>query len=99
VRVDYGRLRVVGNIAHARVIVDGHVVGRVPFEGSVAAGTHWVRVESNGMKAIERNVVIERGQLTPMRVRLRPTSGRGGGIATAVIAGLLLAGGITSADR
>lgn len=96
-RVDFGRLRVVGNIAGSRVLVDGQQVGTVPFEGQVSAGPHRVRVESDGMKAYETNVTIRNGQLTPMRVRLRPDVGRGGGIVTAVFAGILLAGGVTTA--
>lgn len=94
-RVDFGRLRVVANITGARVFVDGHLAGTVPYEGQVSAGTHRVRVESDGMKAFEESVTIRQGQLTPMRVRLRPDVGRGGAWVTTVFSALFLAGGVT----
>jgi hypothetical protein len=96
-RLENGRLRVTGNVAGARVLVDGTEVGHVPFEGDVGGGPHRVRVESNGMKAFEETVMIERGQLTPMRVRLRPDVDRSGAIVTTVFASLVLAGAITTA--
>jgi hypothetical protein len=96
-RVEFGRLRVVGNISGSRVYVDGQQVGVVPFEGQVSAGPHRVSVQSDGMKTYEANVTIRNGQLTPMRVRLRPDVGRGGAIVTTVFAGLLLGGGIATA--
>lgn len=94
-RVDYGRIRVVANITGARVLVDGAQVGTVPFEGQVSAGTHVVTVVSDGMKAWQRTVTVQQGQLTPMRVRLRPDVGRGGAWVTTAFSALFLAGGIT----
>lgn len=94
-RVAYGRLRVTGNIRGASVLVDGEVVGEVPFEGQVPAGDRQVRVESDGMKAYEAEVEISRGQLTPLRVRLRPAPGRGAAVATSIFTALVLGGGIT----
>jgi hypothetical protein len=75
-RVDFGRLRVVANLSHARVLVDGEPVGGVPYEGQLSPGTHEVEVEADGMKSFSETVTIERGQLTPMRVRLRPRPSR-----------------------
>jgi hypothetical protein len=93
-RVSYGRLRVVGNLRGARILVDGVQVGAVPWEGQVEGGTHIVRVEHDNMKAWESPVEVARGQLRPIRVRLRPAVGRGGAIAAGVIGGLALGGAI-----
>jgi hypothetical protein len=93
-RVSYGRLRVVGNLRGARVYIDGAQVGAVPWEGQVEGGTRIVRVEQDGMKAWEAPVEVARGQLRPIRVRLRPAMGRGGAIVAGIIGGLSLGGGI-----
>ncbi|MBX7191263.1 MAG: PEGA domain-containing protein [Sandaracinaceae bacterium] len=93
-RVSYGRLRVVGNLRGARILIDGIQVGAVPWEGQVEGGTHIVRVEHDNMKAWESTVEVARGQLRPIRVRLRPAMGRGGAIAAGVIGGLFLGGAI-----
>lgn len=96
-RVDYGRIRVVANRRDARVIVDGSVVGNVPYEGQVSAGPHRLRVEADGMKAFETDLTIRNGQLTPVRARLRPDVGRGGAYVTTAFAALFLGAGITLA--
>jgi hypothetical protein len=95
-RSDEGRIRVNANIRGAHVYVDGQEVGSVPFEGPVSAGSHRLEVSADGMKTYGTRVDVERGQLTPVRVRLRPSPDRGGAIATLVVAGLFLAGGITT---
>jgi tetratricopeptide (TPR) repeat protein len=94
-RVEYGRLRVVANVAGSRVLVDGQSIGNVPFEGQVPAGPHRLRVESDGMKAYEAQLDIQQGQLTPVRVRLRPDVSRSGAIVTTIFGSIALAGGIT----
>lgn len=93
-RVPFGRIRVIGNLANARVQIDGRHVGVVPFEGDLPAGAHLIRVEFDGMKAFEREIDVERGQLTPIRVRLRPEVGRGGAWVAASVAALTLGGSI-----
>jgi hypothetical protein len=93
-RVDFGRLRVVANVPGARVVVDDRQLGTVPFEAQLPAGPHRLRVEADGMKSWETDVTIERGQLTPTRVRLRPAVGRGGAWVTTVFGALFLGGGI-----
>lgn len=95
-RVSYGRVRVIGNIRGARVYVDGHEVGVVPWEGRVEAGSHRVRVTADGMKDFEQALEIQRGQLSPVRVRLRPDVGRGGAWVTATFGVLMIGGGITA---
>ena len=93
-RVDFGRLRVVSNITGAQVLVDGQLMGAVPFEGEVGSGPHRLRIESDGMKAFETQVDIRPGQLTPVRARLRPDVGRGGAYVSAVFSALFLGAGI-----
>jgi hypothetical protein len=93
-RVSHGRIRVNANVRGATIEVDGRQVGNVPWEGDVPAGRHVVTVGSDGMKDFETRVDVERGQVTPLRVRLRPAQGRGGAIATTVIGALFLGGGI-----
>jgi hypothetical protein len=97
VRVDYGRVRVVSNRSDAEVYVDGKRVGRVPIETNVKHGRHQVRVSADGMKDWEQEVAIERGQATPLRVRLRPKVGRAGAWATAGVAAGVLGGSIAVA--
>jgi len=94
-RASVGRIRVIGNVAGARIFVDGHDVGAVPWEGEMRAGAHAVRVVADGMKPFERTVEVTRGQLTPLRVRMQPSPGRGGAIVMGVLTGITLAGGIT----
>ena len=93
-RVDFGRVRVVSNVTGARVSVDGQQVGVVPYEGEVGSGPHRVRVEADGMKAYEAQIDVRPGQLTPLRVRLRPDVGRGGAYVSAVFSALFLGAGI-----
>jgi len=93
-RLPYGRLRAVSNVRGAKVYVDGEEVGVTPFEGNVDAGVHRVRLAADGMKDWEQDVDIERGQETPIRVRLRPAPSRAGAWVTAVLAAGFIGGGI-----
>ncbi|MDB4975009.1 MAG: TonB-dependent receptor [Myxococcaceae bacterium] len=85
-RVDYGRIRVVANRADAELRVDGKRIGRVPIETDVKAGMHTVEVSAPQMKPFLRQVPVQRGQATPLRVRLRPKVGRKGAWVTASVA-------------
>lgn len=96
-RVAFGRLRVLSNLRGARVLVDGQQVGTVPYEGEVPAGARVVRVEGDGMKAFERTIEIQRGQLTPVRVRMRPDVGRGGAWVAGTFTLLAVGGGVAMA--
>jgi tetratricopeptide (TPR) repeat protein len=94
-RARVGRIRVIGNIRGAQIFVDGAPAGAIPWEGEVASGVRHVRVESSGMKAWEEDVEVARGQLSPIRVRLRPAPGRGGAYVAGAFTVLALAGGVT----
>ncbi|MBX3246608.1 MAG: PEGA domain-containing protein [Myxococcales bacterium] len=91
-RVTYGRLRVVANVPGATVLVDGREVGTVPYEGDHDAGVRRVVVRHRGMKDYVEEVDLQRGQLTPLRVRLRPSVSRSGAWAMLTL-GVLTAGG------
>jgi hypothetical protein len=94
-RTSVGRIRVIGNIRGAQIYIDGIAAGAIPWEGEVPAGARHVRVESDGMKAWEQDVDVARGQLSPIRVRLRPAPGRGGAWVSGAFTVLSLAGGVT----
>ncbi len=95
-RVDFGRITVNSGQRGAIVYIDEHQVGTVPFDGRASAGPHRLRVEADGMKDYEVTIILRPGQLTPVRVTLRPAVGRGGAWVTAVLSGLLLGGGIVT---
>jgi hypothetical protein len=95
-RVDYGRIRVVANQPDALVYIDGKLVGGVPLEHDVGAGQHRVRVSAKDMKDWEETVTVERGQATPVRVRLRPKVGRAGAWVTAAVSAGFLGGAIAT---
>ncbi|MDQ3038036.1 MAG: PEGA domain-containing protein, partial [Myxococcota bacterium] len=96
-RVTFGRVRVIGNIRGARVSIDGQLVGTVPWEGQVDAGPHSLRVDADGMKGFQQAIEVERGQMTPVRVRLRPDVGRGGAWVAMTFAALSAGGGLALA--
>ena len=95
-RVDYGRIRVVASHPEAVVYVDGKRIGRVPIETDVKHGKHRVVVSAEGMKNWKEEVTVERGQATPLRVRLRPKMGRKGAWATAAVAAGFLGAAIAT---
>lgn len=95
-RVDYGRIRVVASRPDAEVYVDGKRIGRVPIETDVKHGKHRVVVSAEGMKDWKEEVNVERGQATPLRVRLRPRMGRKGAWVTAAVAAGFLGGAIAT---
>jgi hypothetical protein len=69
--------------------------GAIPWEGELRSGSHRVRVTAPDMKDWERPVDVARGQLTPVRIRLHPSPGRGGAYVSGAFTALVLAGGIT----
>ncbi len=95
-RVDFGKIRVLSNRSDAEVTIDGKAVGRVPVEHEVKGGEHKVRVTAPDMKPYTETVSVENGQVTPVRVRLRPAVSHAGAWATASVSAALLAAGITT---
>jgi hypothetical protein len=94
-RASTGRIRIIGNVRDAQIFVDDLPSGAIPWEGELRAGMHAVRVSAPGMKDWSAAVDIARGQLTPVRVRLHPSPGRGGAYVAGAFTGIVLAGGIT----
>jgi hypothetical protein len=95
-RVDHGRVAVVANRPDAEVLLDGQALGRAPLELDVSPGAHELRVRAPDMKDWVGHVEVQRGQATPVRVRLRPKLGRAGAWVTAGVAAGALASGITT---
>jgi hypothetical protein len=96
-RAAEGRIRVIANVTGATVSVDDHLVGAVPYEGPVPAGPHRIRIGAEGMKDWEEQLDIRPGQVTPIRVRLKPAPSRGGAWATLTIGALVAGGGLGAA--
>jgi hypothetical protein len=94
-RVDYGRIRVVANRPDAEVFIDGKSAGMVPVERDVKGREHTVKVSAPNMKDWKEDVVVANGQVTPVRVRLRPAANRAGAWVTAGVAAGVLGGAIT----
>ena len=90
-----GRLRVLSNTSGADVFVDGDSVGKVPWEGTVAAGTHRVEVRAEHMKRYRGDVRVRSGQVTPVDVRLEPEVSRGGAWATLIMSIMSAGAGVT----
>ncbi len=95
-RVEYGRIRVVASRPDAQVHIDGKAKGQVPLEVDVSHGEHEVRVSAENMKDWEETVKVERGQATPVRVRLRPRVGRAGAWVTAGVSAAVLGASIAT---
>lgn len=93
-RLNTGRIRVIGNVRGAIIYVDDARIGVVPWEGDLASGRHRVRVEADGMKDWDEDVEIARGQLTPVRLRMRPAMSRGGAWVSATFSLLSIGGGV-----
>lgn len=96
-RVEHGRINVVANDPKAQVFVDGKRVGTVPIETDLSSGQHTVKVSAEGMKSWKQDVQVQRGQMTPLRVRMRPKVGRKGAWVTAGVAAGVLGGSIAVA--
>jgi len=96
VRVSYGRIRVVANKPDAEVFVDGVAMGRVPVERDVKGGPHQVVVKAPNMKNWEETVNVNNGQVTPVRVRLRPAVSRAAAWVTAGTAAAFLGAAVTT---
>jgi hypothetical protein len=66
-----GLLVVTANIDGASVLVDGHHVGEAPFEDDhVAAGSHEIRVESEGYVPFVQNIRVRPGRTTELSASL-----------------------------
>ncbi|WP_437669496.1 PEGA domain-containing protein [Sorangium sp. So ce131] len=93
-----GRLRVAAGPSDV-IAIDGQVVGRGAWEGSLTAGAHVLRVTAPGMLAHQAEVLVQDGETRRIDVTLDDTVDRGmpwlwiGGGA-ALLAGALVAGAV-----
>lgn len=93
-RVSFGRVRAVANVRDASVWIDNVRVGAIPWEGDVQPGSHHVRIEFSGMKTWEGEVVVSQGQVTPVRVRLRPAPSRSPAWVSGIVGMLSVGAGV-----
>lgn len=93
-RVSHGRVRVIGNLRGANVYLDDREIGRIPVEADVPAGRHTLRVGADQMKDWEQELEVERGQVSPVRVRLALAPPRSNAFASATMSLVTLGTGI-----
>lgn len=99
-RLGLGGLRLTSNVSRASVFLDGVEVGTYAksertFElKDIKAGTHRLRVLAEGRKPLDTVIQIPRGQILPVYAQLVVFPPRGAAYTQAVIAGVLLGGGI-----
>jgi hypothetical protein len=70
-----GTLRVEANVAGAEVSVDGASVGAVPYQASVAEGSHEVRVSAEGYVTQTQQVALATGESRIVTVTLTEPPG------------------------
>jgi len=99
-RLKYGYLLVSGNADVVEVEVDGEDIGVYKKKSGerlrirVPAGQHDIEIDADGRKAFDSVVSIPRGQEITVDAKLEDAPGKGGAIATTVLAALSLGGGI-----
>lgn len=69
------RLRVDGTPVGAQVKLDGHVVGDLPWEGELAAGTHELVVSMQGYADEHRLLSPSTAPKSPLTLHLKPLPG------------------------
>ena len=92
-RVAFGRVLITANIPGAAVFIDDQRVGQVPYQGDVEPGSRMITVQADDMKDWEEEVQIERGQITPIQVELRPSPSRRAAWSTAILGVAAIGGG------
>lgn len=68
-----GRLVVRSRPSGATVRIDGRLVGKTPWNGTLSAGTHWVGLEHAGFVAIERELMVHGEKLAELSLELDPS--------------------------
>lgn len=97
-RVRYGIVRIDANAPTVVVYMDGQRAGawahgESPLELQLAAGTHLVRVESDGRKVFEALTQVPAGQIQPLHVKMEHEYPRGAAWIQAIVGGAFLGGG------
>jgi hypothetical protein len=99
VRVNYGVLRIDSSAPSVKVRIDGQPKGvwrsgEEPLDARADSGQHKLTVESDGRKTFEGMVVIPRGQILPLRVKMIPKYPRGPAWTQAIIGAAFLGAAI-----
>lgn len=99
-RLGVGGLRLTSNVSRASVFLDGIEVGTYLKSNrklelkDLKAGAHRLRVLAEGRKPLDTVIEIPRGQILPLYAQLVVFPPRGAAYTQAVLAGVLLGGGI-----
>ncbi len=94
-RMSFGSLLVKSNVEGAKVFVDGQFLGPAPLEEQVSPGSHKVKIEAEGLKDYETDVVVSRGQQTKTLVRLNNKPSRTSAwVSLGFSAALFIGGGV-----
>lgn len=89
-----GILAVRANVPHARVTVDGQVLGIAPVETIVAAGSHAIDVQRDGYKSTHTGAVLAAGERRTVDVSLESETGLLGRWWFWTAVGVVVAGGV-----
>jgi len=99
VRVNYGFLRVDSSAPAVKVRIDDQPKGvwrsgEEPLDARADSGPHKLTVESDGRKTFEGTIVVPRGQILPLRVKMIPKYPRGPAWTQAIIGAAFLGAAI-----
>ncbi|HYQ42787.1 MAG TPA: PEGA domain-containing protein [Polyangiaceae bacterium] len=98
-RVNYGVLRIDASAPVVTVHVDDQPKGvwrsgTQPLDVRFDSGAHWLTVESDGRKTFRGKVVVPRGQILPLHVKMIPKYPRGPAWTQAIIGAAFLGASI-----
>ncbi len=99
-RVRYGYLLVSGDAELVEVEVDGEEIGVFKRKSGerlrirVPSGSHEIEIDADGRKAFDTTVSIPRGQEITVDAKLEDSPGKGGAVASTILAAASLAGGV-----
>lgn len=69
--VEYGILEIIGPQKGAKVVVNGKVVGKIPFKGKIQAGAHKIEVRLEGFDVWRKEVQLSGGKRVVEKVVLK----------------------------
>ena len=99
VRVNYGVLRIDSSAPTVKVKIDDQPKGvwrsgEEPLDARADSGSHKLTIESEGRKTFEGMIVVPRGQILPLRVKMIPKYPRGPAWTQAIIGAAFLGAAI-----
>jgi hypothetical protein len=98
-RVNYGVLRIDSSAPSVKVKIDEQPKGswrsgEEPLDARADSGPHKLVIESDGRKTFEGTIVVPRGQILPLRVKMIPKYPRGPAWTQAIIGAAFLGAAI-----